>query len=331
MNLQNDDPAPRNPAGGGGAQIELGKSGVKVSPLGLGTWAWGDNLVWGYGKGYGESDLHQAFDETLRAGVNFLDTAEIYGFGKSEKFVGEFQQESPLGELARIATKFFPLPWRLTQRQLLSALRGSLKRLGTRQVDLYQIHWPTPLLPIETLMDALAEAVGQGLTRAVGVSNYNAAQVRRAHKRLAAHGIPLASNQIEYSLLQRDPETNGTIQACRELGVTVIAYSPIKMGVLSGKYTPNAPPRGARGRMLNAAYLHQVEPLIVHLRTLGEKYGRTPAQVALNWAIQRGTLPIPGAKNLRQARENLGALGWMISPGDLALLTDISERVLTSR
>lgn len=307
--------------------IELGKSGVMVSRLGIGTWAWGDGLYWGYGKGYGEGDLHQAFDETLRDGINFFDTAEVYGFGKSEQFIGTFKDASPLGETARIATKFFPLPWRLTRGQVVSALRASLKRLRMETVDLYQVHWYAPWVAIETLMDGLADAVEKNMTRAVGVSNYNAAQVRRAHKRLAARGVPLASNQIEYNLLQRAPDFNGVMDTCRELGVTVIAYSPLKYGVLTGKYDATHPLPGARGRQFDATYLARVEPLMTVLRATAAKYNRTVPQVAVNWVMQRGALAIPGAKNLKQARDNAGAWGWDLTPEDVGQLDEISRQV----
>jgi aryl-alcohol dehydrogenase-like predicted oxidoreductase len=311
--------------------FSLGKSGVSVSPLGIGTWSWGDSLYWGYGKGYGESDLKQAFDESLQSGVTFFDTAEIYGFGKSESFLAKFRAGSPLGQNARIATKFFPLPWRLTRSQVLSALRGSLRRLGMTTVDLYQIHWSSPLLSIEMLMDALAEAVDKNLTRAVGVSNFDAEQVRRAHKRLAAHGIPLASNQIEYNLLQRAPDMNGLMQTCRELDVSVIAYSPLKYGVLTGKYSPSNPLPGARGGQFNVAYLTSVQPMLVELKRLAEQYQKSIPQIAINWVMQRGALPIPGAKNAKQARENAGALGWSLSTEDVELLDKIGVSILRAR
>lgn len=308
-------------------KVELGKSGIMVSPMGTGTWAWGDGLYWGYGRGYGENDLRHAFDETLRDGIDFLDTAEIYGFGKSEKFIGEFKRASPLAERVRIATKFFPIPYRVTKWFLLNALRGSLKRLGVETVDLYQMHWYLPPIPIETWMDAMAEAVQKNMTRAVGVSNYNADQVRRAHKRLAQHGIPLASNQIEYNLLRRGPDFDGLMDTCRELGVTVIAYSPLKYGILTGKYTRTHPMPGARGAQFHTDYLARVQPLLSVVRDVAAKNDKTLSQVAINWVMQRGAIPIPGAKNLRQANENAGALGWTLSSDDMAMLDEASERL----
>jgi aryl-alcohol dehydrogenase-like predicted oxidoreductase len=307
-------------------QIELGTSGIMVAPLGTGTWSWGDSLYWGFGKGYGEQEIHEAFLASVRAGIDFFDTAEVYGFGKSEKFIGQFARAKSAH--IQVATKFFPMPWRVTRGQIVRALRGSLKRLDMARVDLYQIHWATPLLSVETMMDGMAESVEKGLTRAVGVSNFNAAQTRRAHAQLAKHNIPLASNQIEYSLLQRAPDFNGLTETCRELGVTVIAYSPLKYGMLTGKYTPNHLPGGARGRQFNAAYLARIQPLIAALQEIGETYGgKSPSQVALNWVMQRGALPIPGAKTVKQLNENAGALGWNLSADDVARLSEMSAGI----
>ncbi len=306
--------------------ISLGKTDVRVTPLGMGAWQWGDKFMWGYGQDYADGDVKLAFEETLKAGVNWVDTAEVYGMGASEKLLGRFLQETKANIV--VATKFFPFPWRLSGGALLNALRGSLKRLGLERVDLYQIHQPYSLVSVESWMDAMAEAVKSGLTRAVGVSNYSAEQTRRAHERLAKHGVTLASNQIQHSLLHRRPERNGTIAACHELAVTVIAYSPIAKGVLSGKYTPENAPPGLRGRMYNREYLAKVQPLIGLMKEVGQAHGaKTPTQVALNWLICKGAVPIPGAKNARQARDNAGGLGWRMSEAEVRALDEASERV----
>ncbi|MEK6573946.1 MAG: aldo/keto reductase [Chloroflexota bacterium] len=307
--------------------ISLGKTDVRITPLGMGAWQWGDKFMWGYGRGYTDSDLKTAFEETLKAGVNWVDTAEVYGMGTSEKLLGRFVSETNAKIV--VATKCFPYPWRWSGRALLGALRASLKRLRLERVDLYQMHWPYPFVSIESWMDAMAEAVKAGLTRAVGVSNYSAEQTHRARERLAKHGIALASNQIQYSLLHRTPERNGTIAACRELGVTVIAYSPIAKGVLSGKYTPDNIPPGVRGQMYNREYLTRVQPLIGLMKEIGQAYGaKTPSQVALNWLICKGAVPIPGAKNARQAQDNAGGMGWRMSEAEVRALDEASEKIV---
>ncbi len=311
--------------------ISLGKTDLRVTPLGLGIWQWGDTMMWGYGKQYGDADLKPVFEATLAAGINFIDTAETYGRGRSERVVGQFMRESNTRDRVVLATKFAPLPWRLSPGRLLHALRESLNRLGLSQVDLYQIHWPYTLVSIETWMSAMADAVEAGLARAVGVSNFNPSQTVRAHAALARRGLPLASNQIEYSLLERAPETSGLVKVCRDLGVTIIAYSPIGKGALTGKYTPDNVPPGLRGRRYSRSYLAGIQPLINMLRESGRAHGgRTPAQVSLNWLMCKGAVPIPGAKNLRQAQENFGALGWRLTDEEVARLDEESKRVMSN-
>lgn len=303
----------------------LGSSDIQVSALGIGIWAWGDRFVWGYNPS-SDSELQATFQATLDAGINFFDTAELYGFGRSEMLLGKFMQAT--GQRPVIATKFMPLPWRFRKSSLISALRRSLQRLQVTHVDLYQIHWPMRPVPIETWMDALADAVQMGLTRTVGVSNYSVEQTRRAHAALAKRGVALTSNQVEFSLLVRDAERNGLLALCRDLGVTVIAYSPLTMGLLTGKYTPDNPPKGMRGRKYKPDYLARIQPVIAQLRQIGEAHGgKSPSQVALNWTICKGTLPIPGAKNIRQLQENVGALGWRLSDAEVSALDAAEEKL----
>ncbi len=295
--------------------------------MGIGTWAWGDRLYWGFGKGYDEKGLRDAFHWLVRSGVNFFDTAEIYGQGKSEEMLGRFVAE--VEQPVRIATKFMPLPWRLSRKALLRALRKSLKRLGVASVDLYQIHMPLPPVTIETWMQAMAEAVQEGLIKAVGVSNYNREQMQRAFDGLSTEGLTLASNQVEYSLLDRHIEKDGLLQASRDLDVRLIAYSPLASGVLTGKYTPENPVQGIRANRYNKATLEKVEPLIRLLNRIGGTHdGKTPAQVALNWVISKGLMPIPGVKTLSQAEVNAGALGWRLSEEEVQRLDEVSGAAL---
>ncbi len=303
------------------AQISLGPTDIRISPLGIGAWSWGDRFYWGYGRSYSEDDIQAAFNAGLAANINLFDTAEVYGFGQSERLLGRFAQDA--GQPVVIASKFMPLPWRLGRGNLAGALRSSLRRLGVERVDLYQMHWPFPPVAIETWMEAMADAVQEGLVRAVGVSNYNADQLRRAHAALAKRGVPLASNQVHYSLLHREPEHSGLLEACRERDVTLIAYSPLAQGLLTGKYSADNPPPGMRRRRAGRTRLVQIEPLIALLREIGQAHGgKTPGQVALNWTICQGAVPIPGAKNARQAEENAGALGWRLTEDEVAALAD---------
>jgi aryl-alcohol dehydrogenase-like predicted oxidoreductase len=255
----------------------------------------------------------------LDAGLNFFDTAEMYGNGESERILGECRVKD--GRPIIIASKFAPLPTRLSAHTLLTALDASLERLNVATIDLYQIHWPFTLLKTNDLMDALAQAVRAGKVRAVGVSNYSAAHMRKAHARLARHDIPLASNQVHYSLLQRKPEENGVLDACREMNVTLIAYSPMEQGLLTGKYRKTnaeaASLVGPRRFMpaFGAARRRKIEPLFQVMEPIARTHGKTLAQVSLNWLLTKDSciVPIPGAKNLRQAQENAGAIGWSLT------------------
>jgi len=297
-------------------RITLGASDLRVSPLGVGTNSWGANRK-------ADPKMQSTFDAAQNMGINFFDTAEMYDLGGSERTLGQFVPAA--GQAAIVATKFAPVPWRLRKSSLPSALRGSLARLQTTQVGLYMIHMPLPPVSIETWMDALADVMEAGLTRAVGVSNYSVDQMQRAHAALARRRIPLACNQVGYSLLKRDVERNGLLALCRELDVTLIAYQPLASGLLTGKYSPANRPSGYRRLMYSPERLSKIQPLIGLLRELGQAHGgKSPSQVALNWLICKGALPIPGAKNPQQAQENAGALGWRLSDDAIAALEEAS-------
>lgn len=297
----------------------LGNTGIEVTPIGFGTWAWGDSLFWGYGKDYGEMELRQAFQAAVNKGITFLDTAEVYGLGKSEELIGKFVKET--SATTQIATKYMPLPWRFRKEDVADAVTASLKRLKMPSIDLYQVHFPAPsFLSQEGLMNALADEVEQGRIKSVGVSNYSAQQLREAHRLLARRGVPLAVNQMRYSLITREIETNGVLAAARELNVTILAYSPLAQGLLTGKYTASNPPTGARSldRRFQAAGLQKIQPVLNKLAELGDKYSKTPAQVALNWLMcQPGVIPIPGIKTAAQVEQNAGAMGWELSAEEL--------------
>lgn len=293
--------------------------------MGLGAWQWGDHVVWQYGHGYGEAQVHEAFQTSITDGILFIDTAELYGNGLSERLLGRFMKETEQPVL--IATKFFPWPWRFYKGAIPRALRGSLARMNVESVDLYQIHFPSPILGTDSLMEGLVECVKSGMTRTVGVSNFGQSRMLAAYSSLARHGIPLASNQVHYSLLRRATEKNGTLARCKELGIRLIAYSPIEKGLLAGKYSPENPPPGSRARNY-AGLLPRIQPLLKIMTEIGQDHGgKSNAQIALNWVICKGALPIPGAKDAAQAQENAGALGWRLTEEEMARLDEASDRI----
>jgi aryl-alcohol dehydrogenase-like predicted oxidoreductase len=271
-----------------------------------------------YGGTAGPEEEQKAFAASLSAGVDLFDTAAMYSGGASERRLGELAG----GGGVLIATKF-PPGWLSRAEAFPDALDQSLVRLRRSTIDLYQHHFPSRRIPIPSLMRYMADAVDAGKVRAVGVSNYSARQLRTAHAALAERGIPLASNQVEYSLLHRAPEVNGVLDACGELGITLVAYQPLAQGVLTGKYRPGDRPKGIRrfGRYYRGDGLKDAQPVVALLHEIGRRHSKTPAQVALRWLIQKeNILPIPGAKNGRQAASNAEALSFTLAAGEIEAL-----------
>lgn len=294
--------------------------------MGLGTWAWGDRWIWGYGNGYSEKDLQAAFLTAIQNGIRFFDTAEIYGQGKSEIILGRMIHE--VNEPLIIASKFMPFPWRIGPKALAKNLKRSLNRMGIDHLQLYQIHYPIPPIPVESWMSQMTTLMKEGLVEGAGVSNYNTVQTERALNALAKEGFRLASNQVEYNLLNRGIEKNGLLNLCKSQGICVIAYSPLAMGVLSGKYNEKNPLYGFRGSKYDRNLLKRTQPLIKALVKIGMDHeGKTASQVALNWVICKGAVPIPGAKTAEQVDQNAGACGWRLSVDEVNYLDELSDQV----
>jgi aryl-alcohol dehydrogenase-like predicted oxidoreductase len=266
----------------------LGRSGVDVPALGVGTNRWG--------RGRSADQLGRVFSAALDAGANLFDTAEVYP--GSEKTIGACRRRDPRPAL--LVTKFAPYPTRLSARSFNKALEGSLARLGLDAVDLYLIHFPFSVVGIPSLRDRLAEAVQAGKARAVGVSNFSARQMRAAAERLDGHGVPLAANEVQFSVFHRDPERNGVLVACRELDVALIAYRPLA---------------GGRVRPAGSA-------LDMTLAGIARARDRTVAQVALTWLLcqDERIVAIPGTTSVEHLRQNVGAVGWTLSGDELAAL-----------
>jgi aryl-alcohol dehydrogenase-like predicted oxidoreductase len=289
----------------------LGTSGIIVSPLGLGTNRWT--------AGRNDEAVCDAFRAAVEAGVNFVDTAEVYQAGRSERLVGACVRQ--VAQPVVIASKFAPWPTRLSERQFLRALDASLGRLGLPQLDLYLVHWPFTPLSVERLMDRMAQAVAAGKVRAVGVSNFTAEQMRRAAAHLAHYGIPLAANEVHYSVLHRQPEVNGVLDACRELNAALIAYRPLSGGRLSAGRAQGASSGSARGVSSRFEVLQQT------LGAVAQRRGATTSQVALNWLVRKDehVIPIVGVTSSGHARENADALTWDLSDQDVAAIDQASS------
>ncbi len=308
-------------------EMLLGKSSLQVPRMGLGVMTWGDAKGFArlhpaktaYGGAEGFEEEKRALEVSLEAGIDLFDTAAMYSGGASERRLGELVR----GKDVLIATKF-PGSFSFKAEDLPKELAANLARLGRDSIDLYQHHFPAKGVSIPRLMDLLADALEAGKIKAIGVSNYSAEQMREAHAALARRGIPLASNQVEYSLLKRQPEVNGILDACHELGITLIAYSPLAGGALTGKYSAARKASGLRRFMPNFSKrgMDALQPVINLLRQIGERYSRTPSQVALRWLIENPiVLPIPGAKNSKQAMENAGALSFSLTPEEVEVLS----------
>jgi aryl-alcohol dehydrogenase-like predicted oxidoreductase len=315
------------------AWMMLGRTDLRVPRLGLGVMVWGDMAAaprWNparnaYGPTSSLDEQREALEVSLAAGVNLLDTAAMYGKGASERRVGELTEGRDVKDVL-IATKF-PAGFFSRAASLPATLEASLARLRRPVVDLYQVHFPSRWMSIPTLMNLMADAVEAGKVRAVGVSNYSAAQLRTAHAALSRRGIALASNQVQYSLLHRQPERNGVLDTCRELGVTLIAYMPLASGALTGKYTATNRPAG--WRRYSSVYrrngLATLERVNATLRDLAAQHDKTPSQIALRWLVQRQVLPIPGAKTGPQAADNAAALSFALAEAEMDALNTASS------
>jgi pyridoxine 4-dehydrogenase len=296
--------------------------------MGCGTWAWGNQLLWGYQESM-DAQLQEVFNYCVEKGVTLFDTGDSYGTGRlqgqSEKLLGQFVKayQGINQDKICIATKLAAYPWRWTPRSMVKAYQASCQRLG-RSVDLVQIHWSTAnYAPWQEwpLLDGLAQLYSQDLVKGVGLSNYGAQRLRKVYKRFQEQGVPIKTLQVQYSLLSTYPVTTlGLKSVCDELGIQLIAYSPLGLGLLTGKYTDrNSYPKGLRG-FLCRQLLPEMKPLLNCLQTIATERNKTMAQVALNWCVSKGTIPIPGAKSLVQAQENLGALGWLMEGGEVEAL-----------
>lgn len=310
---------------------------ISISSLGCGTWSWGNRLLWDYDPSQDE-EIFEAYRLTRDAGVTVFDTADSYGTldlnGRAEILLGDFERryqtekQGSSGGLwsvlsssggsnnrQQVATKFAPYPWRVTSNSFVSAAKASLKRLEQDQLAIAQLHWSTANyqpLQEKALWKGLGDIYDEGLCQAVGVSNYGPNQLTKISDYLKDREVPLATAQIQYSLM-----TYQTAQymneACDNSGCRLISYSPLCLGLLTGKYNlDNLPRPGNPRRQLFRELLPGAQPLLNTLEVIAKDYSKTPAQIAINWALCKDTVPIPGCRTVQQAKGNLEAASFRL-------------------
>jgi aryl-alcohol dehydrogenase-like predicted oxidoreductase len=316
----------------------MGKTDIEVTPVGLGCWQFsgGQGMAGRFWEALTQQTVNEVVAVSLKRGINWFDTAEMYGRGTSERaLAAALQTAGKTGGDVVVATKWFP--FFRTAGSIKATIDERLRCLSPFGIDLHLVHQPVSFSSVEAEMAAMADLVGQKRIRAVGVSNFNLARMQRAHAALAARGIPLAANQVRYSLLDRRVESDGTVAAAKELGVTIIAYSPLAQGLLTGRYheDPNyvrtRPGPRKWMRPFSAKGLQRSRPLIEELRRIAAAHGATAGQVALAWLCQfhgDTVVAIPGASRATQAEENAGALELTLSRGELDGIDALSGQLV---
>lgn len=303
--------------------VSLGKD-LRVSKIGMGALqASGEE----WGQSSSDEEIVGAVRESRDLGVNLVDTAEEYGRGQSERVIGK-----ALRELGRenfvVATKVYGQHLRFEELQ--KACAASMERLGVHEIDLYQVHWPDPWeqIPLKNTFKALEKLHDEGKIRAIGVSNFAVRDLEEARS-LLSHA-EIVSNQVRYNLVQREIEEE-VLPYCRKNGIAILAWAPIASGALSGKYSESALPQDHRkthAALFTMENLRELAKVNRVLSEIAKNREKTPAQVALNWLASNPlVVPIPGARNSSQARENAGAIGWRLTSDEIASLNAASDEV----
>lgn len=298
---------------------------MNSSKIVLGTWSWGAGFAGGdqvFGNNLGVEELKPVFDEAMANGLNLWDSAVVYGMGASENVLAAFTKACKREEVL-ISTKFTPQIAGDTENPVADMLAGSLERFATDYIDIYWIHNPAD---VERWTPMLVDLVKSGKVKRVGVSNHNLAQIKCAEEILSKEGVHISAVQNHFSLLYRSSEKAGILDYCKKNGIDFWAYMVLEQGALSGKYDTAHPlPAGSqRGDTYNPL-LPQIERLVAVMRTVGDKYSVTPAQVALAWAIAKGTTPIIGVTKPAQVQDAVRAMQVALTADEVNMLEDAAE------
>ncbi|MGC8661604.1 MAG: aldo/keto reductase [Nitrososphaeria archaeon] len=304
--------------------ISLGKSDVKVSRVGIGTWQasfseWGSDVD--------DNNIIQAVHRSYELGVNFIDTAEIYGNGHSEIVVGKAIKDLDREKIV-VATKVHGA--HLRHDELIKSAELSMRRLGVKYIDLYQIHWPDPWeqIPLKETMKAMEELYLDGKIKAIGVSNFAVRDLEESLNCLSRASI--VSNQVRYNMLQREIEEE-VMPYCKKNGITIIAWSPLAQGALTGKYNEGNLPNDhirSGNELFKKNNINQISNLLKVMEKIAKKRGKTLSQIALNWLLCHDqVVPIPGAKTQHQAEVNAGATGWKLECEELNAIEEELEKI----
>jgi len=316
---------------------QLGNSELMVTPIGLGTWQFSKrkNLAGKYWPMLSDEESYDIVQTTYNNGVNWFDSAEMYGNGESERTLARALHAANISnDQPIVATKWMPVFRRA--RSIKKTIAQRIEALDGYTISLHQVHNPLSFSGIPAQMKAMAELVKDKKIRYVGVSNFSASQMRKAHAELAKHGIQLTSNQVHYNMVNRKIEYNGVLEAARDLNIAIIAYSPLAQGILTGKYH-DAPEQikskqGFRKRIgsFKAKGLEKTRPLIDKLREVSDNHQATAAQVALNWLTNYhdGTVfAIPGASNTHQAESNARSMHLELTGEEMDILDQASKQI----
>jgi aryl-alcohol dehydrogenase-like predicted oxidoreductase len=298
---------------------------VQVSPICIGAWSWGDKSTWDWDESERPA-VDALWDVCRRYGINFVDTAQAYGDGESERIVGELVRRAISRDEVVIQTKYYvvPTPGNIIHptSSPLRRLKDSLEKMQLDFVDVYLVHGPIHIQSISQIAKGMAECVEQGLAKCIGVANYDRDDMLKMKEELAKYGIPLATNQVEYHPIRRHPELAGLLQACKDHGIVFQSYASLAQGRLTGKYhTENEPPSKRR---FSSYKMSDLEPVLAVLKQIASSRGKSVSSVVLNYNLSKGVLPLVGMRKPEQAEENVQALGWRLSYDEIRAIDEVS-------